>query len=125
MNFQKIYIKDDGAFANFVADWAANLNIEVEPYDVKMDEHTADGLLLINANQDIDRDSDELHSLFDIKHIPTQKIDVNGTLQVAISSVDLWMKSNKCKNVLVVGSDKLVENDNLNRFFERFGAINA
>lgn len=125
MNFHKIYIKEEGTFSAYISEWASKLNIPCEVYDLKMDEHFADGLLLINANQDIDREVDELHSLFDVKHIPTQKIDVNGTLQVAVSSLDLWLKSNKCKNVLVLGSDKLVENENLNRFFNRLEAISA
>lgn len=117
MNLDKIYIKSDSAFSSYVTNWASKVNVEVEEYDLKSDEHIAEGMLLINANQDIDRDVDELHSLFDKKHIPTQKIDVNGTLQVAVSNLDLWLKNNKCSNVLIIGSDNLVENENLDRFF--------
>ena len=106
-------------FSTYLSDWASKVNIEVEEYDLKADDHTADGMLLINANQDIDKDIDELHTLFDVKHIPTQKIDVNGTLQVAVSNLDLWLKNNKCKNVLIVGADDLVENENLDRFFHK------
>ena len=117
MNLSKIYIKSDSAFSQYITEWASRMNIDTEDYDVKVADHTADGLVLINANQDISRDIDELHSLFDEKHIPTQKIDVNGTLQVAVSNLDLFLKNNKCKEVLIVGSDDLTQNENLDRFF--------
>lgn len=119
MNLDKIYLKTDSAFSSYLTEWAANVNIDVEDYDLKSDEHLAEGMLLINANQDIEKDIDELHSLFDKKHIPTQKIDVNGTLQVAVSNLDLWLENNKCTNVLIVGSDDLVQNENLDRFFHK------
>lgn len=117
MNLDKIYIKSDSTFSAYLTDWASKVNIEVEEYDFKSDEHIAEGMLLINENQDIEKDVDDLHSLFDEKHIPTQKIDVNGTLQVAVSNLDLWLKNNKCKNVLILGADALVGNENLDRFF--------
>jgi hypothetical protein len=119
MNLSKIYIKSDSPFGSYIQNWASNSGVEVEMYDAKLEDEAADGLLLINANQDIDRESDEIHALFDKKHIPTQKIDVNGTLQVALSSLDLWLKSNKCSEILILGSDKLVENENLDRFFNK------
>lgn len=119
MNLDKIYIKSDSAFSNYLMEWAAKMDIATEEYDVKAADHSADGLLLINANQDITRDIDELHSLFDEKHIPTQKIDVNGTLQVAVSNLELFLKNNKCSKVLIVGSDDLIQNENLDRFFNR------
>lgn len=125
MNLNKIYIKTDSPFGNYIRSWANAQNIEVEIYDVKSEEEQADGLLLINANQDIDKEADELHSLFDLKHIPTQKIDVNGTLQVALSSLDLWLKSNKCSEILILGSDKLIENENLDRFFKNLSLASA
>ena len=125
MNLSKIYIKSDSPFGNYIQNWASNSGVEVEIYDAKLEDELADGLLLINANQDIDREADEIHDLFDKKHIPTQKIDVNGTLQVALSSLDLWLKNNKCSEILILGSDNLVENENLDRFFNKLSGVNA
>lgn len=113
------YIKPDSQFSSYVKQWADRNGIATEDYDIRMNDHIADGYLLINQNQDIDREMDDLHTLFDQKHIPTQKVDINGTLQVAVSSTNLWLNSNKCKNVLILGADNLVENENLERFFNR------
>jgi hypothetical protein len=103
-----------------VRSWAESVGVAIEDYDYRMqDDHAADGLLLINENHDIPRELFDMHTHFDQRHIPTQKIDVNGTLQVAISSLDMWLRNYKCKNVLILGADELLNNDNWDRFFER------
>jgi len=119
MKLDTIYVKPDSVFSSYVADWAVNLDVKISDYDIKTDEHSAEGLLLINENHDLTRDMDDLHSLFDQRHVPTQKIDINGTLQVAISSFEMWLKNFKCKKILVLGSDNLVKNENLDRFFTK------
>jgi hypothetical protein len=47
------------------------------------------------------------------------KIDINGTLMVGVSNLDLWIERNKCKKVLIIGADSLIENPNLERYLER------
>lgn len=119
MLVETIYLKSDSVFSKQITEWASPLGIHVEDYDVKMEEHTAEGLLLINENQDIEKEMYEIHTLFDKKHLPTQKIDVNGTLQVAVSNFEMWLRNFKCKNILILGSEKLVKNENLERFLAR------
>lgn len=120
MKLSTVYIKPSSSFSAYVRDWAEKYGFSVEEYDFKFSEdQLADGLLLVNENQDIPKDLYDMHTFFDKRHIPTQKIDVNGTLQVALSSLDMWLKTNKCKNVLILGADNLVKNDNLDRFFSR------
>lgn len=117
MKLETIYLRLDSPFSNYMKEWATKMNVEVEGYEFKpQEDQKPDGLLLINENQDIRRDIDEIHTFFDKKHIPTQKIDLNGTLQVAVNSFKMWIDANKCKNILVLGSDEVVKNDNLNRF---------
>lgn len=117
MRLETIYLRVESPFSNYVRDWAERLGINVEAYEYKPSEdQEPDGLLLINENQDIRKDIDEIHSFFDKKHIPTQKIDLNGTLQVAINSFQMWSGANKCKAILILGADDLVKNENLDRF---------
>ncbi|MDX2360449.1 MAG: hypothetical protein QNK23_06560 [Crocinitomicaceae bacterium] len=126
MNLQSIYIKPDSQFSTYLTEWAEKMGVEVNEYDLKIEEQSAEGLLLINANQDIDKDIYDLHTLFDKKHIPTQKIDINGTMQVAVSNFEMWLRNYKCKNILILGSDDLIKNENLDRFFNKIvSKINA
>lgn len=120
MKIDKIYITSNSKFSTYVAEWADQAGIITEEYDIKDPKELENiGLLLINANQDSEKELVDFYNLFDKKHIPVQKIDVNGTLQVAVSNFELWLNNFKCKNVLILGSDSLVKNDNLVRFFER------
>lgn len=119
MILETIYLKSDSTFSTIIAEWATSLGVQTVDYDFKSEEQQVDGLLLINANQDIEKDLDEIHSLFDLKHFPTQKVDVNGTLQVAVSSFEIWLQKFKCKRLLILGSEKLSENENLVRFLNR------
>lgn len=124
MSLKTIYLKSESTFTTYIAEWASTVGVQTEYYDFKSDEILADGLLVINENQDIEKDIEEIHAFFDIKHFPTQKVDVNGTLQVAVSNFEIWMKNFKCKSILILGSDKLVQNENLSRFLERAKTIN-
>ncbi len=120
MKIETFYIKPQTAFSAYVKNWAEEVGVPVEDYELKMvDDQIADGLLLVNENQDIPKDLYEFHSYFDHRHIPTQKIDLNGTLQVALSSFEMWLSTNKCRRVLILGADNLVNNDNLERFFSK------
>lgn len=120
MKLDTIYLRVGSPFANYINEWAERLGVNVEGYEFKpAEDQVPEGLLLINENQDIRKDIDEIHTHFDKKHIPTQKIDINGTLQVAVNSFNMWADANKCKNILVLGSDELIKNENLERFLKR------
>lgn len=123
MSLETIYLKSDSTFSTRLSEWASTMGIQTEFYDFKSEDITTDGLLLINENQDIEKDVEEIHAFFDVKHFPTQKIDVNGTLQVAVSNFQNWMGKFKCKSILILGSDNLVDNENLDRFLKRASSI--
>jgi hypothetical protein len=54
--------------------------------------------------------------MFDQNQKSTYRIDINGTLNVSIVNLKLWLHSNKSKNLLVVGKDEIIKNENLDRF---------
>lgn len=117
MNLDKVYLKSESILSSYVAEWCEANGVEVELCDISAVEEVVDGLIIVTANLDIDKDVDDIQAEYDKKHIPIRKIDINGTLQVAVSNFDLWMKNNKCKTVMILGSENLVTNENLNRFF--------
>ncbi len=118
MKLEVILLRSDNAFAQRISEWAIHHSIATETYDPRSEEYP-DGMILINSNQDCEREDIDLHTLFDKKHIPTQRIDINGTLQVAVSNFELWIRTYKCKRVLIVGSEELLQNENLDRFLDK------
>jgi hypothetical protein len=37
---------------------------------------------------------------------------------VAISNLDLWIERNRCKKIMIIGSNELVKNPSLDRFLQ-------
>ncbi|HIP31944.1 MAG TPA: hypothetical protein EYG86_04200 [Crocinitomicaceae bacterium] len=124
MKLENIYLQPNSQLSAHLSEWASRIGVQVNDHEFQMGDQIVDGLLLINENQDIDKDIYAIHSYFDERHLPTQKIDINGTLQVAISNFEMWLKNFKCKSIFIIGSEELIKNDNLDRFLvkveERF-----
>ena len=118
MNIDKIFLQTHTKFAKALSDWAQDMNVEIVDFHERNIEEVdqMDGLLIFNENQTIEREAAELRDVFDLKQRPIQKIDINGTLVVGISNFTFWLERNNCKKILVVGSDHLLENPNLDRF---------
>ena len=118
MKIDKIFLQTHTKFAKALSDWAQDMNVEIVDFHERNIEEVdqMDGLLIFNENQTIEREASELRDVFDLKQRPIQKIDINGTLVVGISNFTFWLERNNCKKILVVGSDHLLENPNLERF---------
>ena len=83
----------------------------------------SDSLLIVSENQSISKENWNLKSLFDKSQKPCYRIDINGTLNVAIANLELWLDSNKSKNLLIVGKDEIVKNENLERFLDKLTVV--
>jgi hypothetical protein len=121
MKLDKIFLKNNSRFSILLTNWANERNYVVEEYSEKKEspEEGIDGLVIFNQNQSLDKEIAELRDIFDHKQKPVHKIDINGTLMVGVSNLDLWIERNKCKKVLIIGAESLIENPNLERYLER------
>lgn len=120
MRVTQLYFEDN-AFGKTISAWAESIGIETIKLDPKNDGQIeeVDGLLLFHENHDIDKVRHELLSIFEHKQRGISKIDINGTLSVAVSNFSLWLERNKCKSLLATGSEELIQNPNLERFLEQ------
>jgi len=120
MKLNKILLRANSKFSVVLNTWATEKGYETEDFDEKAENPTegVDGLVIFTQNQTIEREIGDFRDLFDHKQKPVHKIDINGTLMVGISNLDLWVERNKCKKVLFIGADNLLENMNLVRFME-------
>jgi len=120
MKLKKILLRTNSKFSVVLHTWATDNGYEVEEFDDKKEnpEEGVDGLVIFTQNQSLDKEISEFRDMFDHKQKPVHKIDINGTLMVGISNLDLWVERNKCKKVLFIGADNLLENMNLVRYME-------
>jgi hypothetical protein len=123
MKIDKIILRKNGAFSTLLTSWASEKNFQVEDLidDNDNPSEGIDGLVIFNINQEIDREIAEIRQAFDGKQKPVHNIDINGTLMVGVSNLDLWIERNRCKKILIVGSDTLVTNPNLERYLNSMG----
>ena len=120
MKLNKILLRTNSKFSVVLNTWATENGYEVEDFDDKKEnpEEGVDGLVIFTQNQTLDKEISEIRDMFDHKQKPVHKIDINGTLMVGISNLDLWVERNKCKRALFIGADNLLENMNLVRYME-------
>ncbi len=118
MKLDKIYLKTSSRFSEFLTHWATEKNYSLAEFSEKNDDSDEgiDGLVIFNENQEVDRDILDIRAVFDNHQKPVHRIDINGTLMVGISNLDLWIERNSCKRVLFIGGDMLVDNPNLERY---------
>jgi hypothetical protein len=118
MKINRIYLRPNSQFSQQFNAWANAHGIVVEEYQEKVEDadNGIDGLVIFNENQEVDREVGEIKSIFDRKLKPIHNIDINGTLMVGISNLDLWIERNRCKNVLFIASDAILNNPNWERY---------
>lgn len=122
MKLDSIFLKNNSEFAQVFKNWALENNYDVQEYPEKNEEPDKgiNGLVIFNENQTVDKEDVEVRAIFDHNQKPVHKIDINGTLMVGLSNLELWLERNKCKKVLFIGSDSLLQNPNLERYLESF-----
>ncbi len=125
MRLRNIYLKAGTPFSKSIYNWsvenANNVNELKEKYEVNID--LFDSLLIVSENQSISKENWNLKSLFDKNQKPSYRIDINGTLNSAIANIELWLESNKSKDLLIVGKDEIVKNKNLDRFLDKLNMV--
>ncbi len=121
MKVDKIYLKAGSKFSEKVSAWAANRANEVLTVvnDKNESFEELDAMLIFNENQTMNKDIADIKDLFDKQQKAIHKIDINGTLMVGLSNLDLWVEQTKCKKLLVIGGEELIKNPNLERYLNQ------
>ena len=117
MLVDKIILRTGSKFTSYIAEWAkSNCDELLMLSDRHLDLVSMESLLIFNQNQHLTRDIIEYKSVFDKLQKPIHNIDINGTLMVGISNLELWIERNRCKNVLFIASDAILNNPNWERY---------
>jgi hypothetical protein len=120
MKVSSISLLISNKFSSKVQSWAARMAIEVHAVNDKTADffESTDSLLIFNQNQELSPEILELKARYDKQQKPVHKIDINGTLQVGITNLALWLDSTKSKNMFVIGAEELADNLNLERYLD-------
>jgi len=117
MKVKQVFIKPNTEFSLHIAHWAISNGVECLGVSFEDNfEENIDGLVVFNENQDIEIEILEIRKSFDDRQKPVQRIDINGTLMVGVTGFSLWLDRNACESILMIGSDQLCQNPNLERY---------
>jgi hypothetical protein len=118
MKVTKVYLQTESLFSNKISEWLRKKKIDILTFQPNEDNalKVIDGLVIFNESKTLTKELDEMERLAKTNQKPTLNIDIDGTLMVAVSNLDLWIERNRCKKIMILGSDNLVKNPNLERF---------
>jgi hypothetical protein len=120
MKVTKVYVQTNSSFAEKITEWLQKKKIDVLTFSEKEDNalKVIDGLVVFNESKFLPKEIDEMEKVAKNNQKPTLNIDINGTIMVAISNLDLWIERNRCKKIMIIGSNELLKNPNLDRFLQ-------
>lgn len=119
MKIAKVYIRKESIFGQRINQWAADHKLEcTEVAGTEEEVESIDGLVIFNQNQDVAKEILDIRTIFDHHQKPVQRIDINGTLAAGVSNFALWLERNRCRNILLLGAESLIENPNLERYLD-------
>ena len=122
MLLKNIILRKTDSFENAIQDWAELNKINHEIFDGSQELYElADAIVLFHEDYTISKDAASLKDLFSNNGKFSHSIDVNGTLMASVSSFVFWLENHKPKSVLIIGSDKLIENKKFKTYLERLG----
>jgi hypothetical protein len=123
MNLSSVFLLKEKQVSELLEQWLVAANLSFDFYDSKVHEDLVQGLVVLTEGLDVDRQDQELIDVMEARRTPVRKIDLNGTIQAAVSGLDLWLKNSKSSTIILTGSDAIKENENLIRFLNRLTEI--
>ena len=99
MKVTKVYVQTNSAFADKISEWLIKKKIDVLTFSEKEDNalKVIDGLVIFNESKSLPKEIEEMERIAKNNQKPILNIDINGTLMVAVSNLDLWVERNRCK----------------------------
>jgi hypothetical protein len=118
MKVDRIYVKGGSKFSDLVSKWAEDKSNEIIIVSDKFNDlfEEMDSLLIFNENQNIGKEILDIKAFFDKQQKASHKIDINGTLMVGLSNLELWIERTKAKRMYIVGTEELLQNPNFERY---------
>jgi hypothetical protein len=120
-HIQTIYTEEKTAFAGSINSWLESRGFLVEPFEENEEtKEKIDAVVIFHDNHNFDKRTAELRDLFELLSVPVHKIDLSGTMNVALSHLGLFFDRTKCKHVLFIGSDALKDHPKMELFKEKW-----
>lgn len=120
-HIKTIFTPEKSAFAVSIRTWLSERGFNVDTFDETIDQiELIDAVVIFHEHHNFDRSVAELRDLFERRQVAMHKIDMSGTMNVAISHLSLFLERTQCKFVLFLGSEGLKDNPKMELFKEKW-----
>ena len=122
MLLKNILLRAQNPFEKVIEDWAKSKSVHVAYFDGKESLFdVTDAVVILHEDHNISRELNDLRSQLERLYKPTHQVDINGTINASVNSLRFWLENNRPSNLLIVGADKLVENERFKTYLEKLG----
>lgn len=116
-----IFLEEKSAFTTTLESTLIEKGLAVEVINPIPDEDVpVDAVVLFHDNHNLDKRIVEIRDYYEQHQIPIHKIDLSGTLNVALTHLSLFLERIKSKKVLFVGSPNLKDHPKMEVFKEKW-----
>ncbi|MCH2232722.1 MAG: hypothetical protein MK078_00610 [Crocinitomicaceae bacterium] len=120
MLLKNVLLRAQNPFEKVIEDWAKTKSVHVSYFDGKESLFDiTDAVVILHEDHNISRELNDLRSQLEKLYKPTHQIDINGTINASVNSLRFWLENNSPNNLLIVGSDKVVQNERLNTYLTK------
>lgn len=116
-----IFVEEKSAFTTTIETTLLEKGFTVEHIDPLAEgDIPVDALVIFHDNHNLDKHTIEVRDHYEKHQVATHKIDLSGTLNVALSHLTLFLERIKCKKVLFIGSPSLKDHPKMEVFKEKW-----
>ena len=116
-----IFLEEKSAFTTTIETTLLEKGFNVELIDALAEgDIPVDALVIFHDNHNLDKHTSEVREHFEKHQIATHKIDLSGTLNVALSHLSLFLERIKSKKVLFIGAPSLKDHPKMEVFKEKW-----
>ncbi len=116
-----IFLEEKSAFTTTIETTLLEKGFNVEHIDALAEgDIPVDALVIFHDNHNLDKHTSEIREHFEKHQIATHKIDLSGTLNVALSHLSLFLERIKSKKVLFIGAPSLKDHPKMEVFKEKW-----
>lgn len=116
-----IFLEEKSAFTTTLETTLTEKGFAVEHINPLADgDIPVDAMVIFHDNHNFDKHVIEVRDLFEKHQIAIHKIDLSGTLNVALSHLSLFLERIKCKKVLFIGAPGLKDHPKMEVFKEKW-----
>jgi hypothetical protein len=116
-----VYVQENTKFGASVASWLSAKGFEIIHFkgDDEAEFDTIDAAVIFHENHNFDKAITDLRDVLDDRNVPIHKIDLSGTMNVALTHLALFFERTKCKKALFFGSEALENHPKMEVFKEK------